>query len=156
MSREVPVRAVELAARLSALFTRDVEIVKRLADAQRRLCVANERLWAGVSPDAFGLAYDRVARAGNSEVARLMDGGHKAGGPDVDTAVLGWAIHRAFVDYQNASEERRQLAVDVGELAQQLIGVLCASGWSEEAARSADVHKLAAAAATLGAWERSR
>ena len=53
---QCPARARELAARLSVLFERDVEIVGRLNDAQRRLRDANERLWSGLSPDAFGLS----------------------------------------------------------------------------------------------------
>jgi hypothetical protein len=74
-----------------------------------------------------------------------------AGGPDIDTAVLGVlqqvhaAIHRSFCAYQSACEERRQLAVDVGELSQQLTEVLCAAGFSAQDARNADVHRLAGA-----------
>jgi hypothetical protein len=117
MTGEVPARAREIAVRLSALFERDVKLVKRLNDAQRRLLGANEQVWSGAHPDA---------------------------------------IRRAFIDYQHASEARRQLAVDVGELSQQLIEVLCASGFTEQAARSADVHELAATGVMLGAWERSR
>jgi RNA-directed DNA polymerase len=51
-----------------------------------------------------------------------------AGGPDSQAAVLAalqeihWAVHRGFWAYQSACEERRQLAVDVGELSQQLAG----------------------------------
>ena len=56
-----------------------------------------------------------------------------------------WTIHRAFHEYQFACEERRQLAVDVGELSQQLVEALTAVGWSEEAARGANVHELATA-----------
>ena len=52
--RDVPAPARQLAARLSALFERDVEIVERLNDAQHRLQDANERLWSGLAPDAFG------------------------------------------------------------------------------------------------------
>ena len=69
--------------------------------------------------------------------------------PDSDTAVLGAlqqihsAIDRSFCAYQSACEERRQLAVDVGELSQQLTEVLCAAGFSADDARNADVHKLA-------------
>ena len=145
----VPARARELAARLSGLFERDVEIVGRLNDAQSRLRDANERLWSGLAPDAFGLVYDGAAPVGQSQIARLMSDARSAGGPDSDTAVLGalqqihWAIHRSFCAYQSACEERRQLAVDVGELSQLMIEVLCAAGWSEENARRADVHKLA-------------
>ena len=52
---------------------------------------------------------------------------------------------RAFHDYQSGCEERRQLAVEVGELSVQLIEVLCVAGWSEDDARDADVHELAKA-----------
>ena len=148
----VPARARELAARLSALFERDVEIVGRLNDAQSRLRDANERLWSGLAPDAFGLVYDGSAPAGQSQIAKLMSDARSAGGPDSDAAaVLGAlqqvhsAIHRSFCAYQSACEERRQLAVEVGELSQQLTEVLCAVGFSAEDARNADVHKLAGA-----------
>lgn len=144
--RVVPALARELAAQLSVLFERDVEIVERLNDAQRRLSEANERLWSGLSPDAFGLIYDdaAVAAVGSSEVAALMDGAR-----DARTAVLGalgqihWSIHRGFCEYQSACEERRQLAVDVGEITAKFIGALCGAGFSEEDARAANVHELA-------------
>ena len=149
--RAVPARARELAAGLSALFERDVEIVGRLNDAQSGLRDANERLWSGLAPDAFGLVYDGVARAGESQIAVLMSDARGAGGLDSDNGVLGalqrihWAIHRSFCAYESACEERRQLAVNVGELSQQLTEVLCAAGFSTEDARNADVHKLAGA-----------
>lgn len=144
--RVVPALARELAARLSELFVRDVEIVERLNDAQRRLKEANERLWSGLSPDAFGLIYDdsAVAAVGSSEVAALMDGAR-----DAKTAALGalaqihWSIHRGFCEYQSACEERRQLAVDVGEIIAEFIEVLCGAGFSEDDARAANVHELA-------------
>ncbi|HUO71576.1 MAG TPA: hypothetical protein VMU39_12425 [Solirubrobacteraceae bacterium] len=150
--RWVPARARELAARLSALFDRDVAIVERLNDAQRRLREANERLWSGLAPDAFGLIYDGQAPAGHSQIAKLSEGA-PGGGPAGQTAVLcalqdaHWVIGRAFIDYQSASEERRQLAVDVGELSRQLTEVLCALGWRAEEARDANVHELARAGA---------
>lgn len=59
-------------------------------------------------------------------------------------------IHRAFCAYQRASEQRRQLAVDVGELSQQLTDALTAAGYHPEHARSANVHELAA-----GNWQRT-
>ena len=145
----VPARARELAAGLSALFERDVEIVGRLNDAQSRLRDANERLWSGLAPDAFGLVYDGSAPAGQSQIAVLMRNARSACGPDADTAVLGAlqqihsAIDRSFCAYQSACEERRQLAVDVGELSQRLTEVLCAAGFSADDARNADVHELA-------------
>ena len=149
--RTVPALARELAGRMSALFERDVEIVGRLNDAQRRLQSANERLWSGLSPDAFGLVYDGSAPAGASQIAALMADGRRAGGADTDAAALSvlqethWAIRSGFHAYQAACEERRQLAVEVGELSRQLTDALCAAGWSADEARNADVHELARA-----------
>lgn len=148
----VPALACELAARLSELFTRDVEIVKRLNDAHRRLALANERLDAGFDRGMFGLVCGggAVAAIGTGGIAALMRDG-SAGSSGASRAVLEAlgqihsAIHGAFVDYQSASEERRQLAVDVGEFAQRLSDVLCAAGWSEHEARRVDVHELAGA-----------
>lgn len=42
-----------------------------------------------------------------------------------------------------AAEQRRQLAIDVGEFSQQLTQALCAVGWSADQARRANVHQLA-------------
>jgi hypothetical protein len=147
--RAVPALARGLACRLSALFERDVEIVKRLTDAQHRLYDANERLWSGLSPDAFGLIYDGSAPAGASQIVALMADVCRAGGPDIHAAALSvlaethWAIRSGFHAYQAAGEERRQLAFDVGELSRQLTDALCAAGWSVDEARNADVHELA-------------
>jgi hypothetical protein len=140
-----------VAAGLATLFERDVEIVERLDDAQCRLRGANERLWSGLSPDAFGLVYDGSAPAGASQTAELIVNALHGGGPEPRAAVLGTlqqvhlAIHRAFCDYQDACEERRQLAVEVGELSAQLIAALCAAGWAEQGAHDADVHELSGA-----------
>ena len=78
--RVVPANARMVAARLSALFERDVEIVARLNDAQRRLREANERLWFGLAPDAFGVVYDGAAAAavGTSPIAALMSDARRA------------------------------------------------------------------------------
>jgi hypothetical protein len=149
--RAVPALARELAARLAALFHSDTEIAQRLNDAQRRLRGANERLWSGLSPDAFGLIYDGVAPAGESQIAALVSDALGSGGSEPRAAVLGalqqthWLIGRAFHDYQGACEERRRLAVEVGELSAQLTAVLCAAGWSADDAQGADVHELARA-----------
>jgi hypothetical protein len=124
----VPADARELAARLSALFEKDSRIVARLNSAQRRLRHANDRLRPGVTPDAFGPIRD------SSPVAVL------AALPEIH-----WQIHRAFCEYQQAYEERRQLAVDVGELSVQLTDALCAAGFDRQEARRADVHQLAQA-----------
>ena len=53
-------------------------------------------------------------------------------------------IHRAHCDYQDAAEERRQLAVDIGEITRSFVDELIAAGWSEPEARNANVHELTA------------
>jgi len=69
-------------------------------------------------------------------------------GPAADPLAIHQQIHRAFWVYQQASEQRRELAVDVGELSQQLTDTLTAAGYSRQQARSANVHELAA-----GTWQ---
>jgi hypothetical protein len=159
----VPARARQLAGELAALFLADQKIVARLNDAQRRLADANDRLWSGLAPDAFGLIYDGVAPAGHSQIASLIEGPLQAGGPAAQSTVLAalqdvhWTVHKAFYAHQQACEERRQLAVDVGELSAQLTEVLTTAGYSTQQARRANVHQLAE-----GVWpedgseERSR
>jgi hypothetical protein len=68
--------------------------------------------------------------------------------PAADPLVIHHQVHRAFCAYQQASEQRRQLAVDVGELSQQLADTLATAGYSRHQTRSANVHELAA-----GAWQ---
>ena len=133
--RVVPAGARELAGRLSALLTQDVAIVERLNHAQRRLTNANERLWSGLAP-------------GTSEVAALMHDDR----PDSNAMLAAlqnvhWRVHRAFIDYQDACEQRRRLAIEVGELSQQLTDALGAAGWSAQQAQEANVHELARVAA---------
>ena len=57
-------------------------------------------------------------------------------------------IHRAFCAYRQACEQRRQLAVDVGELSAWLTDALTAAGYHPQQARAANVHELAA-----GTWQ---
>jgi hypothetical protein len=140
----VSARARELAARLSALFVADQGIAVRLADAQRRLTDANDRLWSGLAPDALGLLHDGTAPAGHSQIAKLIEAG-----PGSQTTLLDalqethWTIHRAFCECQSACEERRQLAADVGETIRQFVDALVSAGWAEDQARNANVHQLA-------------
>jgi hypothetical protein len=63
---------------------------------------------------------------------------------------LHWQIQRAFCAYQDAAEQRRQLAVDVGEIAQQLTDALTQADWTAQQARRANVHQLAGRAAPQG------
>jgi len=89
-------------------------------------------------------------------VARLNGAHHLLAGandrlwcdPVADRLVVHEQVRRAFCAYQQASEERRQLAVDVGELSAWLTDALCAAGYSPQQARSANVHEVAA-----GTWE---
>ena len=149
--RAVPAHARELAAQLSALFQRDVAIVKRLNDAHHRLADANGRLWSGLASDSFGVLDDSPAAAAipTSPIAAPAGDGEPAANSATLEALphVGWTIHRAFCRYQFACEERRQLAVDVGELSQQLTDALRAAGWSAQQARQANVHELARVAA---------
>jgi hypothetical protein len=154
---EVPARASEAAVTLARLFEQDARLAELQNDAQHRLQGAAQRLWSGPHPDALGRLYDDTHTVGIgdqssvcSEVAavivdQLRDGGEQ----ELTTGVLAvvqeirWTIHRAFVAYQTASEERRQLAATVGELTRELVEVLTDAGWSEHDARNANVHELA-------------
>jgi hypothetical protein len=129
----VSAHARDLAARLSALFEKDRRIVARVSGAQRRLRHANDRLRPGVMPDALRPIQDETPVA---VLAALPE--------------IHWQVHRAFCEYQSACEERRQLAVEVGELGAALTDALCAAGFSRQDARRADVHQLA-----RGAWPAS-
>ncbi|MGI8864158.1 MAG: hypothetical protein ACR2JH_07120 [Solirubrobacteraceae bacterium] len=154
----IPSTAQGLASRLAALFAEDTESAKRLNDAQSRLQHANAQLWSGLHPDALALLYDNTRAAGmaadgptRSCVVALMIDQQRAGADDqqVATAVLAavqeihWTVHRAFANHQSVAEERRPLAVDVGELAQQLTATLASAGWTETEARNANVNDLA-------------
>lgn len=68
--------------------------------------------------------------------------------PTADRLVIHEQIRRAFCAHQHAAEQRRQLAVDVGELSQQLTDTLTGAGRTREQARAANVHQLAA-----GTWQ---
>jgi hypothetical protein len=93
----------------------------------------------------------------DSEIVRRLNSAHRLladandrlwSDPAADRLVVHEHVHRAFCDYQQASEERRQLAVDVGELTQQLADALGTAGLDPRHAQSADVHELAA-----GTWQ---
>jgi hypothetical protein len=144
---DAPTHARQLAARLSALFDRDVELVKRLNDAHDRLADANEQLYSGLAPDTVGHIYNDTTaaiRPISQTAALIRDGAPAANSPTLDTPQQAhWTIHRAFRAYQDTSEQRRQLAFEVGELAQQLTQTLCAAGWTAQEARQANVHQLA-------------
>jgi len=54
-----------------------------------------------------------------------------------------WAVHRAHHTYQEAAEDRRHLAADIGEAIGRFVDALVVAGWSEEEARNADVRAIA-------------
>jgi hypothetical protein len=140
----------ELAARLARRFARDAELAARLADAQARLMRANDRLWWGLHPDGLAAGYAEHPAA--LEIAFAENRSEVLGAPDPLAAIqqVHWTIRKAFVDYQSAAEERRQLAADVGELIREFVQELVAAGWSEERARDANVHELAANKQSIG------
>lgn len=119
---------------------------------------ANALTTAAVPVDARALAARLAAlfKADQEIVVRLNDAHHRLAAANdrlwtdrtVDPLRVHQQVHRAFCAYQHASEQRRQLAVDVGELAQQLTDALTAAGYDREHARSANVHELAA-----GTWQ---
>lgn len=147
MSRVIPPDARELAAELDRRFAQDAQLAKRQADAEQRLTWANDQLWCGLHPDGLAAIYgeDHAAVA----VAFAGSRSEALGSHDPLTAVqrVHWRIHRAFIDYQTATEGHRQLAAGTGELIRWFVDGLVAAGWSEQDARNANVHELAS-------WER--
>jgi hypothetical protein len=142
------VRACRLAVELTCLFARDTELAVGLHDAQRRLREANDRLWSGPDPDGLRAIYGHHPQFEAVQLQAALDSRCEV----LDCAdPLGalqeahWQIHRANAEYQQTAEQRRQLAADIGELSARLVDTLVAAGWSEQQARRADLHELAAA-----------
>ncbi len=142
---DVPEAARQLAGRLAEAFGQDRRLAEQQNDAQQRLARVNEELWWGLHPDGLATVYgeepvviDQAFAQNRSEVL---------GAPDPLAAIqqAHWTIHRAFSEYQQISEDRRHLAAEIGELIARLVAELVPAGWSEDAARNADVHQLAAA-----------
>ena len=142
-ARVVPAHACTVAGRLAALFDRDRQLAERLAAAHRRLHAANDRLGPGPGVDL--LWPDRAAPVADSALAAAPEVHHttNAAAVAVASGQLHWEIQGAFWGYQQASEQRRQLAFEVGELAQQLTDALTGAGWSVDDAHAVDVYQLA-------------
>jgi len=158
MIGQVPETARELAGQLADAFEQDRALAEQQNRAEDRLQAANDWLWSGLHPDALGLLYDDDSAGvgqGGSVIAGVMLDALRSGLPvaEVQAAVLPclqdahWAIHRAFGEHQQLGEGRRHLAVEIGELIAAFVAELVLAGWSEEAARTADVHQLAGAVA---------
>ncbi|MDQ2896826.1 MAG: hypothetical protein M3Y09_14455, partial [Actinomycetota bacterium] len=127
MTAQVPEVAQRLAGELADAFEADRGLTEQLTAVQHRLQAANGRLWSGLHPDALGVVYDNAAAAagqGSSAIGESIVDAVYAGGSaaEVEAALLGelqeahWAIHRAFSEHQRLSEDRRQLAAEIGEL----------------------------------------
>jgi hypothetical protein len=144
MSLPITEAARELAAQLAQRFSEDAELAKRLAAAQERLMRANDRLWWGLHPDGLANIYSEDPTA--VQVAFAENRSEVLAAPDPLRAAqqVHWQIRKAFIEYQAAAEERRQLAAEVGETIRQFVDELLAAGWSEGQARDANVHELAA------------
>ena len=147
MSGAISQSARELAAQLARRLAQDAELAQRLCDAQQRLAQANDRLWWGLHPDSLAAVYGEHTAA--IDVAFAENRSEVLGAPDPLAAAqqVHWSIHRAFIDYQTAAEERRSLAADTGETIREFVDALVAAGWTEQQARNADVHQLADASA---------
>ena len=158
--RPVPDQARRLAGRLAEAFDQDQRLAVRQNEALDRHHEANDQLWSGLHPEALGLLYDDTHAEGISEQATIRSrvtaaiaDARNAGGDDqaLETTVLQvvqevhWTIHRAVSDYQQASEDRRHLAAEIGELTARLVAELTAAGWAEDAVRNANVRVLAVA-----------
>jgi hypothetical protein len=130
-----------LADAVGVLFERDRQLAGALNAAQRRLLGANERLVAEMPVGAVLLALcgpvdADLGLAGRRPPVLEGEDAVAALGEVADT------IRRAFLTYQDAAEERRQLAADVGEATVRLVDALTAAGLSESQARHADVRAL--------------
>jgi hypothetical protein len=146
VSRIAPISARTLADELARLFEADVVLAERLNDAHQRLLAANDRLWTGLHPDGLQALYGdqsgfeavqlEAAVDSRSEVLESSD-------PLGRLQEAHWAIHRAHHDYQEAGEDRRHLAADIGEAIGRFVDALVAAGWTEEEARNADVRAIA-------------
>lgn len=143
MSQPLPNRARTLAVQLDARFAQDATLVRRLNAAQRRLHSANDRLWWGLHPDGLAAVYGEHPAA--VDVAFAEHRSEVLAAPDPLAAIqrVHWQIHSAFIAYEAAAEERRQLAAEIGELIRQFVDALVAAGWNETQARNANVHELA-------------
>jgi hypothetical protein len=126
-----------LADVLAALFERDRQLAVALNTAQRRLLAANERLTVAMAVGAV-LGLGGADRGVAGRRPPVLD----AESPVAALGEVAQRIRRAFVDYQDAAEQRREVAADVGEATVRLVDALIAAGFSDAQARRADVRAL--------------
>jgi hypothetical protein len=126
-----------LADVLAALFERDRQLAVALNTAQRRLLAANDRLTVAM-PFGAVLGLGGADRGVAGRRPPVLD----AESPVAALGEVAQRIRRAFVDYQHAAEQRREVAADVGEATVRLVDALIAAGFSDTQARRADVRAL--------------
>lgn len=145
-ARVVPDRARGLARELRGLFTRDRDLAIAQNTALQRLRDANDRLWSGVAPEGLAEIYGghpgfeavslEAAFHSRSEILESAD-------PLAGVQEVHWEIHRAMIDYQNAAEDRRHLAGEIGEAIARFVDALINAGWTRHDAENANVDELA-------------
>jgi hypothetical protein len=113
---------------------------------ERRAVPAQARVVAGRLATLFATDQQIVKQLADAQRCLRASNDRLGAGRVLDLGAVHWQIHGAFCDYQHAAEQRRQLAVDVGELAVRLTDLLTAAGWSIEQAKAANVHHLATGA----------
>jgi hypothetical protein len=130
-----------LADVLCALFERDRQFAVALNAAQRRLLAANERLTVAMPVGAVLCAMLDPSDV-NLGVVRRRPPVLEAESPVAALGEVADVIRSAMGAYQDADEQRRQVAADIGEATVRLVDGLIASGFSDAQARRADVWAL--------------
>jgi hypothetical protein len=130
-----------LAEVLAALFEHDRQLAVALNAARQRLLAANERLTVAMPVGAV-----LCAMLGRSDADLGLAGRRppvlEGEEPVAALGEVSDTIRRALYAYQDAAEQRCQVAVDVGEATVRLVDALAAAGFSESQARHADVRAL--------------
>jgi hypothetical protein len=130
-----------LAGVLGSLFEHDRQLAIALNAAQRQLLAANERLTV---PMPVGAALCAVfgPRGADLDAAPRRPPVLDAESPATALGEVANTIRRAMAAYQDAAEQRRQVAADIGEATVRLVDALGAAGFSNMQARQADVQAL--------------
>jgi hypothetical protein len=150
MTGTVTDRARRLAVELERLCAGDAESARRLNDAHQRLLAANEQLWTGLHPKGLTAGYRDHPEFETIQLEAPLNSRSEileSAFPLGQHQEAHRQIHTAHLNYHAAAEDRRQVAADSGEAIARFVDELVSAGWSEEDARNADVHALAAGAA---------
>jgi len=146
MTGTVTPAAQDIAAKVSRAFDRDQQLAVALNEAQQRLQAANDRLWRDCTPDGLAAVYGDLPQFETVQLEASLDNRSEvlsSSDPLGAIQEVYWEIHRAFIAYQHAAEDRRMLATDIGELIRELVAELQTVGWTEQEARDANVGELA-------------